>query len=189
MKRSTRRITFGVCAADQYDAGLDVGEAPQSACYVTGTSLELRVPLISVESVVCTSGPCAYDAHGVYAYLQRNSGNMASSLSAKQPVINCCGCCQHSIQLKLLTTARQLPAHSARRQTAICATSTSTNTCVVVRTHSQQRIGLRSHLGRRPVTLQRAYGESNGSSKDPSLQDYVEVKIESVKVNAGTKNK
>lgn len=79
--------------------------------------------------------------------------------------------------------------HNAVHQTAICATSSSTNAYVAVRTLRQKRVGLRQqqscHIGRRPITIQRAFGESSGSSKDPSLQDYVEVKIESVKVNGG----
>ena len=184
--------TSYLCVAAHGDAGaLDAAEAPESACYWH----QSRAPHFDLIRLQRCSVPGNYVvvASRVYASQQRNSGNMASLLRAKQPASTCCGCCQDSVQLKALKPVRQGPKHSARQQTAICATSTSTNTCVVVRTHRQQRIGVRKHttapFGRRPVTLQRAFGENNGSSKDPSLQDYVEVKIESVKVNAGAQNR
>lgn len=117
---------------------------------------------------------------------------MASSLRAHKPANACCACYQHSVQLKLLNVARPTAAHHTLQQTAISATSRSTNTYIAAQTFKQKRIGVRQQhiapFGGRPVTLQRAFGESNGSSKDPSLQDYVEVKIESVKVAQGAQH-
>lgn len=123
---------------------------------------------------------------------QKASQIMASSLTTSKPTSTCLSYHQHNVQVQVLCAARKSARQCSWQQTAITATSRSTNDTAAVRTTRQRQYGLRQQLivpfARRTVTVSRAFGESSGSSKDPSLQDYVEVKIESVKVNQGTAN-